>query len=125
MTDLRGKIEKALRLGGGTHTYQDIVDAELAGRMQWWSGINAVLVTEVHEAPQRKTLHFFLGAGDLEEIKLLLPIPMEWGRRQGCTHASFIGRPGWARTFLAGEGWKPSKLVLFEREIPCPKVEQM
>ena len=87
------------------------------GRLQYWPGSNSVVVTEIIEYPQKRTLHFFLAAGNVAELEVMYPVIEEWGRVQGCTAATLSGRHGWERSFLAKrEGWKP-KLVVMMKEL--------
>ena len=55
-------IEAALEYSGGTHVYQDIVDAIGEGRMQLWLGERGCAVTEIVVFPRKKVLHVFLGS---------------------------------------------------------------
>jgi hypothetical protein len=113
----RHYIEAALEYADGSHTFDDIVDAVSAGKMQFWPGPASAVITEVLESPRQRSLNFFLAGGNLAELEAMTPTILEWGRRQGCTKAIFAGRPGWERTFLTRTGWAPAKLVVFERSI--------
>lgn len=119
LDDLRARrqyVEAALAYTGGTHTYQDVEDMVVQGRLQVWPAPHAAVITEILEHPQQKTLHVFLAAGSMSEIAVMEPIVLEWAREQGCTQASMLGRKGWGRTFLTKVGWQPS-LVLFTKLI--------
>lgn len=115
---LRPSIEEALSYGGNTHRFEDVVEAVEAGRMHAWIGEHSVVVTELVQTPSgRKDLHFFLAAGNEAELKALHPRILEWGQSEGCTHATVIGRKGWARSWLTKDlGWQPT-LIVCEREI--------
>lgn len=116
---LSGHIEAALAYTGDppTHTLEDIRDAVADGRLQMWPTENSVVFTEILQYPRKRVLNFFLAGGNLDDMKALQPIILEWGRSQGCDVATFIGRPGWSRTFLTrADGWSPTMLV-FEREL--------
>jgi hypothetical protein len=42
----------------------------------------------------------------------------EWAKKkEGCTRAAFIGRPGWQRTYLAREGWHIEPYVFMEKQL--------
>lgn len=116
----RDYIENALAYAGGSHTFKDVCDAVAEGRMQFWPGEHAVVITEIIAYPQHRTLNFFLAGGSsgsaLAELEAMEPGILEWGRAQGCTQAVFTGRKGWERTFLVRSGWEP-KLVVFEKPI--------
>lgn len=105
-------LQKALDLAGNTHTLEDVQQGIEAGRLQYWPGVNSAIITEIIEYPQKRTLHFFLAGGNLAEIEAMYPAVEAWGRDQGCTVASTSGRPGWERTFLKREGWKPRTVVM-------------
>ena len=61
---------------------------------------------------QKKTLHFFLAAGVMEELEAMLPSILEWGESVGCDRAVLVGRKGWERSFLKQEGWKSTHTVM-------------
>lgn len=102
-------IQEALRHGGDTHTFEHIVDAVEAGKMQAWCGKDSVVITEIVENPTgRMDLHFFLAAGNEAELKALQPVILEWGKFRGCETATITGRLGWVRSWLTRDcGWKP------------------
>jgi hypothetical protein len=112
----RRYIEEALRYAGGTHTFDDIVDGVAAGTLQFWPGRTSAIVTEILETPRKKILHFFLAGGTLAELETMLPEIVAWGKAQGCTVTTLVGRKGWERTFITRQGWKPT-LVVFEGPI--------
>lgn len=116
--DYRAQIEAALEHAGGTHTFDDVAERVADGRMQFWPGVKAAIVTEILEYPRLKALNFFLagGVGGLSEIEAMTPGILDWGRSVGCTQAVFTGRRGWERTFLSRTGWTP-KLVVFDKAL--------
>jgi hypothetical protein len=110
-------MEKALDYSGGTHTFEDVCQMVSEGRLQYWPGPNSVVVTEIIEYPRKRTLHFFLAAGNIAELEVMYPEIEKWGRLQGCDSASMSGRHGWERSFLSRkEGWS-SKLVVMMKEL--------
>lgn len=115
--DYRQAIEDALAYASGTYSFDDIAAGVAAGTMQYWAGINSIIITEIIDYPQKRVLHFFLaGGGDLAELEEMTPPIIEWGRKKGCTTAQMIGRKGWERTFLTRTGWEPT-LQMYEREL--------
>lgn len=82
---------------------------------QWWETDRAVIITEIDGAPRAKVLRFWLATGELEEVIALSRGVLEWGKRIGCTQATFAGRRGWEKV-LGAEGWSP-KLIVMTREI--------
>lgn len=105
----RRYIESALAYGGGTHTYDDVVEMIAAGQAMLWTGPASVAITEIIQHPQRRVLNIWLAGGEapgvLPEMEKILPIILDWARKQGCTQAIFLGRKGWEKTFLARTGW--------------------
>jgi hypothetical protein len=107
------ELLRALAYTGGTHTLDDVWEGIKEGRLQLWMGPHSVMVTEVQATPQFRVLHFFLAAGRMEELEVMYPSVMEWGKTEmQCAKASLAGRPGWARSFLNKSGWTTSHLVL-------------
>ena len=113
---LAPQIQRALDRSWG-YTLEDIRRGIESGAMQLWDAPASALVTKVIQRPQGLELFFFLAAGDLDEIKALYPIVMEWARLLGCDRAYFVGRRGWERSFLTREeGWTTTDVV-FSKEI--------
>jgi hypothetical protein len=116
------QIEAALAYSGDTHTYADVMRMVDEGRLQLWPGVNSVVVTEIIEYPQKKTLHFFIAGGNIAELEAMYPLIIEWGLIQGCNAASLVGRPGWTRSFLSRkEGWHDGLVVMQKDLAPCPR----
>lgn len=105
-------ITRALAYTGGTHGPEDIDGGVREGRFQRWDGEDSSIVTEILQSPRRKTLHFFLAAGNMTELRGMVPPIMEWGKQQGCTKASFIGRLGWMRSFVREFGFRSTGLLM-------------
>lgn len=114
--DYRKQIESALRYSGGTHTFADVQAMVLTGKAQFWHGVESVVITQIEVTPQLRNLHFFLAAGNQQELALMEAPLCEWGRLQGCTTATLIGRKGWERSFLTKTGWTPTHTV-FGKEL--------
>lgn len=113
----RVHIEAALAWSGDTHRYDDVRSMIAAGRLQFWPGPASCIISEIIEHPRKRTLHLFLAGGSLPELHAMLPLLLDWGRTQGCTHASLFGRKGWARSFLSDEGWTVNPCVLMEKPL--------
>lgn len=99
------KRAEALDLAG-THTWEDVKQGIAEGRFQQWGDDECGIVTEVLKTPLRVTLLFWLAWGDLRGLYAMVPPILQWGRQQHCTHASFVGRFGWLRTFVRDFGFK-------------------
>ena len=107
---LNGKtwIESALKKGGETHDFKDIVDGVLSGHMQLWMGSKGCAVTEIIVYPNKKVLHVFLAGGDkgygIKQITDMHDDAMAWGKEQGCDGMTVAGRKGWKKV-LQSKGW--------------------
>jgi hypothetical protein len=104
-------IEDALQYGGGTHTFEDVAERILDGRLQLWPAEDACAVTEIIIFPRKKTIHVFLAGGKMETIIDMIDSAVAWGKEQGCTGMTIAGRHGWKRV-LDKYGYKPVLTVL-------------
>ncbi len=111
----RTLIESALEYSGGTHTFDDVVQMVVEAKAQLWPAPRGVAITEIIEYPQKRVLHVFLYAGDLDQALEMVDSAEAWGRTQGCTSMTMSGRFGWQRV-LDKHGWKPV-LVTMEKPI--------
>lgn len=100
-------IEAALERSGGTHIFNDIVDAVIEGRMQFWPAQDACAITEVIVFPRKKVLHVFLAGGKLETIVDMNDSAVQWAKAIGCDGMSIAGRKGWVKV-LKKKGWTES-----------------
>ena len=57
----------ALEYGNETHSLEDVAMALKRDELQLWPGINTAVVTEIITYPQKKSIHVFLAAGDMNE----------------------------------------------------------
>lgn len=108
-------IEAALEHGGGTHTYQDVLDGITSGRMQLWPAPRGCAVTEIVVYPRTQTLHVFLAGGEMDQLFDMIEDAAAWGRKQGCVKMTLSGRIGWQRA-MKDLGWKPT-MVVMEKDI--------
>src|SRR5262249_12933828 len=105
-------LERALRYTDGSHTLEDIETGIVNGTYQLWESDDSVIVTEVRETPQQRFLLFFLAAGHMPDLRAFVPPILDWARGHGCVKAQLVGRHGWQRTWLLGEGWVPKAVVM-------------
>ena len=116
---IRGKdwIESALKKGGDTHDFKDIVDGVISGHMQLWMGTNGCAVTEIIVYPNKKVLHVFLAGGDkgygIKQITDMHDDAMAWGKQQGCDGMTVAGRKGWKKV-LQSRGWSAQFTTLLK-----------
>jgi hypothetical protein len=105
-------IVAALAYNGGEQTLDDVRAGLASGEFQLWPGRDSVIITELTETPRLKILNFFIGGGNLDELRqMVLPIE-DWAKSQGISRVVVYGRRGWARTFLNGMGYDPRWVVM-------------
>ena len=61
-------IDDALEYSGGTHTFEDVYDRILDGKLQLWPAERGCAVTEIVVYPKKKVLHVFLAGGEMDQI---------------------------------------------------------
>lgn len=111
INNYRKQIEAALSYGGGTHLFEDVVEAVLNKRMQMWVNGETVAITEIIVYPRKKVLHVFIGSGKRKELFEMLDSAWDWGQSMGCTGMTLAGRKGWMK--LMGKfGFKPTLYVM-------------
>ena len=104
-------IEDALEYSGGTHTFDDVAQGILDGKLQLWPAERGCAVTEIVIYPRIKVLHVFLAGGEMDQIIDMIDSAVEWSKTQGCTSMTISGRHGWQKA-LAKHGFKPVMTVL-------------
>ena len=104
-SEKRARLEKALRLGGNTHTVEDVAARIEAGQAQLWENGDGAIVTEVYEHPRRKVVSYWLACGALDAVLALQEDIDGWARGIGCDFATLTGRRGWA-PILPKHGWR-------------------
>ena len=114
MLPYRKMLVEALNHSGGSHTFQNIVDAVQQEVMQFWPMEKSCLVTEVINYPNLKTLHIFLAGGDLEEIKSIDSTLEFLCQEIGADYISLSGRRGWIKA-LADIGYELSHVTLAKK----------
>lgn len=114
--DLPALFDKALRIGGNTHTRQDIAEGIAQGRFQYWGDDECCVVTEIVRYPRCLKLHLFIAAGNLQRLfDVYLPKVKDFAREQGCVALTSVSRKGFLKRFPS-VGFKP-KCVTFELEL--------
>lgn len=99
-------MERALAYGGPTHTVGDVVALIHENKAQFWQQGDGCIITEIHETPLRKAVHYWIVFGGMHDCLALQPEIDEWAKGEGCTIATATGRRGWGRA-LASSGWGP------------------
>ena len=107
-------IQKALRHGAEVYTLDQLTEGVQSGRFQFWPiSETSVMLTQI----SGETLHFFIAFGKMPEIQAATPHILDFGRDQGCTKATLIGRRGWSRSWLADDGWAVDPIISMSREL--------
>lgn len=107
-------IESALPYCYGTHTIEDVEQQIASGRLHFWSGERAAMVTEIVDYPRLRALNFFLVGGDLEElVEKMEPSIIAWAKARGCKLVLQTGRKGWSKV-LAPKGYKSGLGVMMK-----------
>jgi hypothetical protein len=104
-------IDDALEYSGGTHTFEDVYDRILDGKLQLWPAERGCAVTEIVVYPKKKVLHVFLAGGEMDQIIDMIDSAVVWSKTQGCTSMTISGRHGWKRV-LEKHGYKTVMTVL-------------
>jgi len=106
-------VERALEGMGGTHTFQDILEAIEDGRMQSFAINNTWAITQVIDFPRKRVLEIFLVVGDMAEAEKLHDEVLAYGKSIGCQVARTFGRDGWAKQARA-RGWTEGQRVFLK-----------
>jgi predicted glycosyltransferase len=110
------RLQKALDLAGPTHRLTDVVERIKDHRAQIWEHGDGCIVTELHEYPLAKAVHYWLVSGVLKDCLALEHDINTWANEQGCTLATACGRRGWGRA-LEPLGWgeRPGHVNFYKR----------
>ena len=73
----------------------DVVDDISRGLAMLWEGERSAMVTQFTHSP--RTIHVWLGGGDLADLLRLMPGVEAYGRAMGCVWITGEGRKGWQR----------------------------
>jgi hypothetical protein len=102
------RFEKALAIGGNTHTVADVLDRIGQQKAVCWPHGDSIIVTEVIAAPRVKMLNYWIVSGRLSECAEMQPAIDAWGVSEGCSIAIATGRMGWLRLNRLDPQWKPT-----------------
>ncbi|HET7111724.1 MAG TPA: hypothetical protein VFI41_12705 [Gemmatimonadales bacterium] len=110
-------LQAALGYTGGSHTLEDVRKELADGQLQLWPGPRSFILTRlgIHPSGQR-VAHVFCMGGVPEELAVMRPVVEAWAKSQGCTRMTALGRRGWERHPLLGNGWSPT-MTWFEKEL--------
>lgn len=112
------RLERALKLGGGTHTVDDVMQRVRENRAACWPNGDSLIVTEVLAFPRLRACNYWIACGALQECLELQPVIDEWAIGEGCTVATAVGRIGWLNVtkMPLGTAWKP-RGIKFTKEL--------
>ena len=114
-SELMRRFEKALRLGGYTHTFEDVMEELRCERMQSFAHNNAIVVTQIITEKRAKYLNVFLAVSDdVNDVMAIQPRFIEFARQHGCHWIQTLGRRGWI-SVLPKYGWKPTHTLFVLR----------
>jgi hypothetical protein len=98
------RLQRALDYAG-THRISDVVELLEAHKAQLWERGDGTIITELHEYPLRKAVHYWTISGVLKDCLALEDEINAWALEKGCTIATAAGRRGWGRV-AAPTGWR-------------------
>ena len=97
--EMRDGLAQALERGAEGYSITDLEDDLASGAAMLWAGSECALVTSIHDGPEGRFLHVWLGCGALADLVSLEPGISAFARARGCRFATIGGRRGWARAF--------------------------
>jgi hypothetical protein len=111
---LREGLIQSLEGGGEGFTLQDLEERTRAGLARFWLGERGALVTYIVDNDEGRSIHVWLGCGDIKEL-VQMRIGIEaFARAHGCQWATINSRKGWSRVF-ANAGFEPDGEQLRKR----------
>lgn len=117
ITDLRRwktTIEECLTYAQHSHTFDDVCQMVLMGRLQFYSFPKAFAIMEYKEFPRQKAYHCFLAGGELESVLDCQDYIINIAKSISCNVVTLSGRKGWERAFKQS-GWHPYCTTLYKR----------
>lgn len=111
----RAGLEEALKAGGGTHDFEDIVSGVISDEYIVYCLPNSVMVFEIICYPKKKVLHGFITSGSLEEILDSAELVYDLAKFSGCREVTMTARKGW-KPFLDKLGWSDT-LSVYRKEL--------
>lgn len=105
-------LAAALERAGNTHGKEDLYQEIERGNAQLFPLPHGAFVTEQRTFPRLRECHFWLAGGDLQELRKVEPLTLQWARSLGCQRARMHGRKGWVRALPAG--WEEVGTILIK-----------
>lgn len=102
-------IIAALAHSGDTHGPEDVLEMITSGRAALFVGQQSAVVTQEISLPVGRQLHFWLAAGDLDELVEIERDVEQAASERGIRRISIIGRRGWRGRL---EGFREAGVIL-------------
>ena len=109
------RIQKALRHGGDTHTWEDVREGIQDGRLRIFHDEHGCWIVDLIVTPQKRYLSCWIVAGQLPEVMSLQKEVEKYAEEQGCAFMRAECRPGW-KIVYPQYGWHQTGIVI-EKEI--------
>ncbi len=113
---LQKRLNRALKVGGNTHTVADLAQFAQQGRLQAFQNGETCVLTEIIAYPQFRVLNIFMVIGTMDEAFAMLPRVIEHAKSMGCVKIVASGRPGW-EPFVKKIGFKRTPRVVYEMDL--------
>lgn len=110
----RVDIEKALCYAKNSHTYDDLCEKVITGKLLFMPLARSIMLCEVTQLPNFKVFHCFIAAGDLDELLTVGTTQLGVAAKaHGCKYISICGRRGW-EPHLKKQGWDAPLTVMYK-----------
>lgn len=109
---LRPQLERAIERMDGLVTSEQVLELIAKGDAQFWPYGDSCAVTEIVTYPSGQLCRVWLGAGDLDQLRVVEEMIRRWARSQGCLGVEIIGRDGWGRAL---DGYRKVATVYVHR----------
>lgn len=104
------RIKKALAITG-SHSWEDVMAGLVDGRFQIFDNDHGVWITEIIQAPKKRTLHCWIVAGELPGVMDLQDAVEKHALANTCECITAEARPGWKH--VAREyGWQQTSIII-------------
>jgi len=98
------RMARALKMAGGVHTLDDILEQMELGRLQGHVEGNTWAVTQILNFPRKKVVDLVYVVGDLDDSLRMEKKIEHWSREVGADMIAAAGREGWWN--FRTPGWK-------------------
>ena len=100
-----------------THTMESLQKKLNDNSAKLFNNNSALIITQLLQYPLARVTHIWMGAGDLNGIKSLLPEVENYAKEMDCSRLEFSGREGWKRWTEDNDlGWT-MKSIMMKKEL--------